>query len=475
MDLAGDTGTSLRRSLPRHGQGFIRIVFSLVILLVLLTLAAAWGLTHLVKSRLNETIDAAVVAGTLATSQGETEADRKNNGTAAAKKLFNAKFPNGHLGATVALDDPLITFDNGLVTVDMSAQAVLPVDLVDGKKFKLLDIEAVARSVRKDLDLALVVDTSGSLRDVAGTVRRQVSAFLDKLHPATDRVALVHFATGAVVDVPMSQKRGFNRELMKSRIAGYRFDGRTNSSEGFRQGWNELNNIDAGNRSATRAIVFFSDGSPNAFASRFNFKDARCRNAVGVLATIDAGDLKYRKADGLHIHNRQDEKDENSPAGCYLGPKSENDPGVAALLHNQGLPEWYNAHGDTTTFKVVTGPNANGRRAVLNDTSNAVETWRNVNRAARNLAEDMAEQARKEGIRVFTLGLGSELHQPGAASDIPDDTGENLLKCMANTMDAPQRCRRSEQPTGMYCHAAKPQDLEPCFASLAAEILRITR
>jgi hypothetical protein len=103
--------------------------------------------------------------------------------------------------------------------------------------------------------------------------------------------------------------------------------------------------------------------------------------------------------------------------------------------------------------------------------TNAI-TYRNVNRAARNLVEAMAAKSRDEGIYVFTLGLGSALK---AGSGADGEKGEDTLKCMANATDAPSRCFNAAKPVGVYCYAATQADLTPCFSKLASAILRISK
>jgi hypothetical protein len=44
---------------------------------------------------------------------------------------------------------------------------------------------------------------------------------------------------------------------------------------------------------------------------------------------------------------------------------------------------------------------------------------------------------------------------------------------MANTPDAPSY--NNKQTSGVYCYAATINDLRPCFAKLASEILRISK
>jgi hypothetical protein len=128
------------------------------------------------------------------------------------------------------------------------------------------------------------------------------------------------------------------------------------------------------------------------------------------------------------------------------------------------LPAWYNAHNlNEQLFPIVT----NSPRVVTNSV-----TYQNVNRASRNLLEAMAAQARAEGIYVFTLGYGPYLTS-GTGQD--NEPGSDILKCMANVPGALKRCYNPKQPVGVYCYAATPADLKPCYAQLASQILRISK
>ena len=215
-----------------------------------------------------------------------------------------------------------------------------------------------------------------------------------------------------------------------------------------------------------RVIVFFSDGAPNSFASIFSFNagTGTCTSA-GTISTSDTTTSNWpaglRSLDAINA---------SAPAPCWQNAAIAN---PSAATHILRLPDWYNAHNPTDApalreFPVV----VNVPRIVTSDTSTRDNAWRNVNRAARNLLESMAEKSRSEGIYVFTLGLGNQLTVPAG----PDgEKGEDILKCMANVADAPNRCVTIDQPVGTYCHAATENELKPCFDKLASAILRLTK
>lgn len=452
----------------QRGQVFVVLAVSMVMLAGAAGLAIDSGLGYLVRGKLNAAVDAAAVAGARAAAQGETRAEQQANGVRAARHFFAANYPAGYLGSVATLDAPDVAFDSprpGVITVNVSARARVPVTLMGVMGFDVLDIAASAESIRKDVDMAFVVDTSGSVNPVAAQVRQHSTAFIDRFSASTDRISLIHFSFGAEVDMPIrtGPLRGFDKRQMAREIGAYQFSGLTNSAEGFWHGRNQLNRVGARDRSSMWVIVFFSDGTPNSFASRFAFRNPAECNRPGVIGTGDG--MTAGRPTGLGDHTKQNTMAEG---GCNKGGN------ISAALSPQGMPAWYNAHDPADReFPVVTG----GPRPVTSDTSTPQATWMNVNRASKNLVEAMAARARAEGVHVFTIGLGPLLKIVNAPDSMPDDTGENLLKCMANSEDAPQRCKRGSagHPVGVYCHAATVADLEPCFATLAAEVLRITK
>lgn len=450
----------------QDGQILVLLATSMALLLAAVGLGIDAGLGYMVKARLNAAVDSAGIAAARAVTQGADQSSQIAHARQAAQRFFAANYPDGYLNSNPVLNEPVVTFDRGKVTIDVSAQAALPVSFMNVMGFRELTVTASSQAVRKDLDLALVMDTSGSLKSQAAKVRSSAISFLEKFSPGTDRVALIRFSYGAVVDNAIrTVGRGFDRSSANAHINAYDFDGATNSSEGMWHARNQLNSIAPVNRSTLRVIVFFSDGSPNAFASFFPFKyPADCTRA-GTIATGDG--TSASSTSGLY---RPDRISTNLTGAC----STDGSPTIASKISR--LPDWYSAHNDPRNpydpagreFRIVTS----SPREVTNDLGSRAAAWRNINRASRNLAEAMAARSHDEGIYVFTLGLGPQL----LGRNGPDnEKGEDLLKCMANTLDAPARCRDPQKPVGVYCYAETANDLNPCFSRLASEILRITK
>lgn len=451
------------------GQVFIVLAICLVVLVGALGLAVDSGLGYLVKAKLNAAADAAAVAGARAVVHGETESEQRQEAEAAARKFFAANYPADYLGSSADIRGIQVDFNSparGQITVKVDARATLAISFMRVFGFNTLDIDAVAHTVRRDIDMAFVMDTSSSIIPVAAEVRQHAAAFIDGFSSTTDRMSLIRFSNGAEVTEPIrtGMMRGFDKRRIVQQIQGLQFQGATNSVEGMWHAREQLNRVTAPNRSSLRVIVLFSDGTPNALASFFKFQPwANCTSS-GVLSTTD--DIYIRESPrGLWNQNRAQE---------FVGGGCAQNRNVTSILTPNALPDWYNAHGvNDREFPIV----GSGPRPVQNDTGTPERAFVNINHAARNMIEALAARARAEGIHVFTLGLGPLLQQISGPELSPEDTGENIMKCMANTDDALPRCRSAGagQPKGVYCHARTADDLQPCFANMRAEILRITR
>ena len=448
----------------QRGAIAIMVAISMMVLLGVVGLAIDAGLAYLVKARLNAAVDSAALAGARAVTTGANQKEQIDNAVAAAKDFFAANIPTNYLLSSPRILNTSVTFNGGQAVIDVTADAKMPVSIMQVLGFESLTPVASAQTIRNDLDMALVIDTSGSLKTSAATVKSSSTSFLNRFNVTQDRVALIHFAAGVETDSPIKpSERGFDRPAMNRAINGYVFDGGTSSFEGMWEARRQLNSVPSGNRSTMRVIVFFSDGAPTSFGALPEFINANdCKTAGALDRVLNDGGLSNLASSQPRVITE----------GCkvwrssfsFLTWRTETVPAV------RRLPDWYNGRSSSVReFAVVT----NTPRQVTADISTPAAFERNILRASRNLAESVAAKARSEGVYVFTLGFGAGLKEV-VASDTTSN-GETILKCMANTPDAPARCQNPSQPVGMYCYAATDADLTPCFSRLASSILRISK
>lgn len=436
----------------QRGGITVMVIISLTTLLAVVGLAFSAGLSYMVKAKLNAATDAAGLAAARAISNGANQTEQTANAKAAGQRFFYANFPANYLMSTATLNDINVAFSASEVTITVSASATMPTALFGGFTSGPMSPGVLTETKRKDLDMVVVLDTSGSLSGSAANVRSSAQTFLNQFNVERDRVGLLHFSYGAVVDDAIRQvPRGFDRTSMNNHIKNFSFTGSTASPEGMYAAREQINSVPTANnnRSNLRVIVFFSDGAPNSFGTYLTWNNAGDCNKAGTITTDDDGS---GTPGGLY---KLDQQSDDIGGGC-----TPNDITTKA----SALPNWYNAHDPAATeYRVVTS----SPRVVTNTIN-----YKNVNRAARNLVEAMASKSRDEGIYVFTLGLGSSL-KSGTGAD--GEKGEDTLKCMANSTDAPARCFNASKPVGVYCFAATQADLTPCFSKLASAILRISK
>jgi hypothetical protein len=119
----------------------------------------------------------------------------------------------------------------------------------------------------------------------------------------------------------------------------------------------------------------------------------------------------------------------------------------------------------------------NGARSLSgNPVSN---TWCNVNKAARNMVENVANAARgaagNSAITIYSIGLGAMLNsnEVTTCSYGSSEYGANILMRLANTANSDTY--NAAQPTGTYVYAADASQLNSAFQKIRSIILRLSK
>ena len=452
----------------KKGQAIVIVALLITVLLLFVGLAIDSGIGYGVKAKLSSAVDAAALAAGKALGQPATDDNaRRNNAILAARTFFAANFPSSYLMATPTLQDPVVVHDpaTGQWNITITASASVPTIFLKLGGRKTFTAQAVAGATRRDLDMAFVIDTTDSMLSVSSAVKADAITFVNYFIDSSDRMALLHFAYGTVVDNSVSSARGFNKTSVISHINSldYNLGGFTNFSEAFWRARDQLINpiyIPVADRSSLRVIVFFTDGSPNSLSATFTHNaglpSQTRRTGVIQTASEATGTPEGLWDVGQQNHRPSDAWNQGTSIRTYI---------------SSALPTYFNCIVGNTNpnadieFPIWPHAAVGPRHAVDSST-----TYANINRASRNLPEDMALKARQAGIFVYTLGLGSHLQDQNG----PDyETGEPLLKRMAN--DPTADTYDPSQPVGLYCYAADPEELKNCFDKVASKILRLTK
>ncbi len=472
------------------GQVMVTVVIVLVVLVILTGLAIDSGRAYSVKAKLNAALDASGIAAARAIADGDDEA------RAAALTFFNSNYPREYMESQPEFCPPngvptIITdSSSGDTAITVWATADMPTMFMRVIGQDTVSVSANTTATRRAVDLAFVVDNTGSIGSDGPDVKDRSIDFVRAFHPNFDRLALIKYAYGAEVPVPIrTDSRGFPLSTVETEISNFTFNGYTNCAEGFWHSKNQLEAVDS--PSSIRVIVFFTDGAPNTISSYFEFDNNDPRRG-----SIRSGDID---PDSYWSWNNRNTAGLYRPDRISQGIYGYN-YGTSIPAHLLGLPDFYNAHTtdldsspsiyqedpddpDYHKFHVVTGDASGlfddmipGTRLVEQCPEedgeyrcSATELHDRINNASRNILEAMAKEARQQGIYVYTLGLGYLLTQGRGPNDEP---GEAILLRMANDIDAD--IRFADEPEGFYCHAQTTNDLGLCYNRIIEEIIRLT-
>ena len=456
--LVGKLSVHSNQSQPQGGQILVLVAIVLFVLIGLVGLAIDSGLAYGVKAKLASAVDAASIAGARALAEGVDDGARIAAARSAAKDYYAANFPDGFLGAArVPLTDQMIDAVHdatGYWTVTVTGSAVMPVNFMRLLGFSDFPISAMGQSIRRDLDIILVLDTSGSLASPSSTFPALKAAainFVNKFNAGAngDRVGVVSFASGAVVDVPIVKDgtRGFNKTQVINAINALNVSGSTASAEGLRLALNDINGVPAINRSSLRMIVFFSDGAPNDVPAVFSNGGTQL---TGDLYSETSAPSSSR-ATRIFRNDRRD-----TQLGDYANISTLPATGFAVTgVGNISLASFNNQ-------RTLTGSPYTNNRC-------------NVNKAARNMAENVANTARSQVVKIHSIALGAAVNalEISFCAYTSSELGSNLLKRLSNTPDSD--AYNPAQSTGLYVWAENAADLDAAFTSIASEILRLSR
>ena len=276
--------------------------------------------------------------------------------------------------------------------------------------------------------------------------------------------------------------------------------GSTNMVEGLYRGWDELRAVPTGQQSGLRVIVLFTDGASNSVPGSYDAKLGFGR----ALRTFDFP-KNSPDPDGQTWDNPQ-------ITGLYDTASGNADPSVGITVSNWNnkclvagdfanlncassakyLPlKSYHANRRagtpnsfdliSTTLKVDGSAQSLARPLRDKDTVPSsptfnrypAEVW-NINNAARNLVEIIANEARNDPgdypIRIYTIGMGELVrYKLGTRKEMSED----ILKRMANDKSSPDF--NSAQIEGKYFFAQTAADVGPAFQQLQNQLIRLTK
>jgi len=482
-------------------KGFVLVYMAatLTTLLLFTGLAVDTGRAYVVKAQLTKAVDGAALSAARSLNSGSPRTE--------AERVFKANFPTGYLGTT-AVTDPASTpgffsvntnAATGVNTVTVTASATVPTTFMRLASFTDLTVTSSGEATRRMVDLSLVLDVSGSIGSQWATVRDAVRNFINAFDQNSDRFALLTFGNGASVLDAMPSSRGFNKTGLIADVPNTLPGGSTDMVEGLYRGWDELRSVPTGTQSGLRIIVLFTDGASNGVPASWDANPGTAR----ALRTWDFPkrypDPDSQTWDQPHIDGLYDTGSYNGSNTGFAYSKTvsnwnnynpTNDilPAGQAPSMPVNMMSWHTHHrspGIPTAFPLVTNTlTVNGvaqsakrpmRHLGLYNAGRYPAEVFNINNAARNLVEIIADQARSDAggdyqIRIYTIGMGELVTY--LLGTIPEPSSD-ILKRMANDPSSPDH--NPAQLDGKFFYAQTAADVSAAFQGIQNQILRLSK
>jgi Flp pilus assembly protein TadG len=467
------------RTKRARGIAVIATSIMLTILVPVMGLAIDVTLIYVDKARLQGAVDGAALAGAESLSRGATDSAQITAAKAAAAEYVFLNYPSRYFFTTsITVNQSTdVTVDETVAnqrTVSVTGHAIIPTLFMRWLNFASTNLNAAATVTRKDLNVMLVMDRSGSLANSGscGAVKAGATGFLNHFSLGTDNVGLITFASSSRVDgAPSTAFSG-----LSTIINSITCTGATSSAQALWTAYQALATLNQ--PGAMNAIVFFTDGQPTAVTAALPTTGGCNGNAaltgvftVGFQTTSPFAPVATGGIFNYVATPQPMASDATLATGSGGAPNNcqYNSDWTTAVSDIKGVPTT-DIWGNNLNNGYQTVTLASGLVSVSSDSTGAL----NMINASTNAADDAGHRIRTganpsngasalSNVIIFTIGLGNSTYPANG----------DLLERIANDLRASSYT--SAQPAGIYSYAAGIADIQPAFAAVASEILRIAK
>lgn len=484
----------------RGRKGFVIIFTALTLVFVvpMIGLAIDAGIMYAVKARLSLATDAAALGAARSLSVGQTLAAQESNATTRALWYFNANFPDGTMettGKSVNVSVAESAYRTRTVTV--SAEVTAPAYFMRfagwGTPGKELKVRVVGQASRRDVNVMLVLDRSGSLANAGACddVEAASIAFVNMFANGRDRLGMVSFGGSSRIDYSptMSFKDSPSLTGLLSQLDPGGCVGATGSAQALWNGYQQLVNINE--PGALNVIVYFTDGQPTALTADWPVRTAgsttsRCwdwgnnraydqwgwnpvnQKYRGYIATTTSGGL-YGLANPTATSFPYSGTD--APVAIPIGFSGSAKSSSSDCYYRSS----YTSVGNDIAYIPNTDSYGNSIFGLMSISTNSSGSYpgkpsmtgANVEKAAINAVDNAAARMRQNALNpsintvVYCIGLGGV-----------GEADATLMRRISNDPDSP--IFDANLPQGMYVYAPTVAQLNQAFMRIASEVLRFS-
>ncbi len=492
-----------------RGAALLLVTFvSAFLLIPIIGLCIDGAVVYWVKARLSSAVDATALATARSLNVGQDVSSQMCNAVTLGGEYFTANFPTSVMGTTVVggpnLGQPCLNNSRISITevglhsrvVTVSASVSVPLYFMPFLGFKNQTVAATGQATRRDANIMLVLDRSGSmnLNGSCPALKASVQNFVNQFVDGRDQLGLVTYQFTANVDYKPRLKFKSDTPNLSDTIGSLVCGGDTNTVEGLYQGYDQIKNT-INQPGALNAIVLFTDGQANAFVGIFEKKDqedlrygvsppdqvvktpasnCQAKTLTGVFGdawTETASDVR-----GLAATGYTGAVVPNTPISLTqtVGWSVINAPGCAFYRQNdvvyarqdiKGIPTT-DIHGNSTIdnnyLPLDYFPVGHPFHGYIRPDMPRDARW-----AAMNATDSLAQKIRQDSVYspiVYTIGLqGNE----------PMAIDQDWMERLANDPNASNR--DNTKPQGKFILAGDSGQLSAAFQQIASQILRLSK
>ncbi len=257
-----------RRNRRKFRKGIAVLVTSVAMIFIIpaVGLSIDAGMLYAIKAKLSAAADAASLAAARSLNVGLTIDEQRVNAMSTAQRFFLANFPTRYMatsdsGVSVVVDESALR----VRTVTSTAFAEAPSFFMRFLGFTSTTVRAVGKASRRDVNVMLVLDRSGSLdtASACGDVRDAAKSFLNQFASGRDKLGLVTFGGTYRLDfAPAIDFKTHSGTNMVTMLNNLNCTGGTNAAQAFHLAYEQLALLNE--PGALNVILFFTDGQPNA-------------------------------------------------------------------------------------------------------------------------------------------------------------------------------------------------------------------
>jgi len=231
---------------------------------------------YALKAKLSAAADAAAIAAARNLNVGMTIDAQAATATSRALAYFSANYPNNsynvhNQSVTAAVAES--SFRTRTVTVTASIDA--PSYFMRVLGFSSTHIVTIGKASRRDVNLMLVLDRSGSMNNGAtpSACESMVAAatnFVNMFAEQRDRLGAIAFSSGYILFFPPNMTFKTGASSLPNQLATLTCSGGTSTGMALNVAYNQLKTINE--PGALNMVVLFTDGYPNAINASFPVK-----------------------------------------------------------------------------------------------------------------------------------------------------------------------------------------------------------